>query len=93
MGIRMALGAQRGDVMRLVLAQSGALVAIGTLVGVVGAAVGTRALRGLVYGVSPTDVPTFGAIVALLALVSLVASWAPARRATCVDPMVALRSE
>ncbi|HET7584211.1 MAG TPA: ABC transporter permease [Gemmatimonadaceae bacterium] len=93
MGIRMALGAQRGDVMRLVLSQSGALVAIGTVVGVAGAAVGTRALRGLVYGVSPTDVPTFGAIVALLALVSLVASWAPARRATRVDPMVALRSE
>ncbi len=93
MGIRMALGARQGDVMRLVLRQGGMLVAIGSAVGIAAALVGVRALRGLMYGVSPTDVPTFAAIVALLALVSMAAIWAPARRATRVDPMVALRSE
>jgi predicted permease len=92
-GIRMALGARGGDVLRLVLGESLALVAAGMLLGLVAAFAATRLLSGFLYGVSPTDPAAFIGIVLLLALVALAASLIPARRAAHVDPMVAFRYE
>jgi ABC-type antimicrobial peptide transport system permease subunit len=89
--VRIALGAQRGDVLSLVLRQGGSLALIGIAVGGVGALFLTRLLSGLVYGVSTTDPLAFGGVVALLAAVALLASWLPARRAARVDPMDVLR--
>ena len=90
-GVRIALGAQRGDVLSLVLRQGGSLALIGIAVGGVGSLFLTRLLSGLVYGVSTTDPLAFGGVVALLAAVALLASWLPARRAARVDPMDVLR--
>jgi ABC-type antimicrobial peptide transport system permease subunit len=90
-GVRIALGAQRGDVLGLVLRQGGSLALIGIAVGGAGALFLTRLLSGLVYGVSTTDPLAFGGVVALLAAVALLASWLPARRAARVDPMDVLR--
>jgi ABC-type antimicrobial peptide transport system permease subunit len=90
-GVRIALGAQRGDVLSLVLGQGALLAIIGIAVGAVGALFLTRLLKGLVFGVSTTDPIAFGGVIVLLALVALVASWLPARRATRVDPMNVLR--
>jgi putative ABC transport system permease protein len=92
-GIRVALGAQRKDVLRLVLRQGGALVAAGVAAGVVAALAATRALSSLLYGVSATDASVFALVPALLVAVALAACLVPARRATKVDPMVALRYE
>ena len=92
-GIRMALGARRRDVMGLVLGQSVALVAAGLAVGLAGAAAATRYLEGLLFGVTPLDPATFAAISVLFATVALAASYLPARRATKVEPLVALRCE
>src|SRR5262249_26378163 len=92
-GIRLALGAERRDILRLALRQGFRLVAIGIALGLAGAIAATRALRSLLFGVGPTDPFTFVAITLLLALVALLACWFPARRATQVDPMVALRAE
>jgi predicted permease len=90
-GIRMALGAQRGDVMRQVLRESMILVAVGVVLGVA-AAVGTgRFLTTMLFGLAPTDVTTIVAATALMAAVSALAGFLPARRASRVDPMVALR--
>ncbi|HEV7517911.1 MAG TPA: FtsX-like permease family protein, partial [Thermoanaerobaculia bacterium] len=93
MGIRMALGAHRGDVLRLVIRQGMGLVGIGLLVGLLGAFFATRVLAGLVFGVSTQDPATFVFVPGLLALVALLANYVPARRATRVDPQVALRQE
>ena len=93
LGIRMALGAQRGDVLRLVLRQSFALVLFGVVAGVVAALSGTRLLGSLLYGIGTGDLVTYGGVVLLLALAALVATYVPARRAMRVDPMVALRYE
>ena len=92
-GIRMALGAQRGDVMGLVLRQSAALTAIGIAFGLAGAAGLTRYLEGLLFGLTRLDPTTLGGVVLAFALVATLASYLPARRATRVDPLVALRCE
>ena len=92
-GIRMALGAQRGDVLRLILRQSFALVSLGVAAGVLAAFGGTRLLATFLYGVSATDFTTYGAVILLLGLAALLASYIPARRAMRVDPIVALRHE
>ena len=92
-GLRLALGAQRGDVLRMVIGQGAAVTAAGTLVGIAGAAALTRVLEGLLYEISPTDTPTFAAVTAVLVTVALVACYIPARRATRIDPALSLRAE
>ena len=92
-GIRMALGAQTRDVMRLVLRQGLTLSLLGVAAGVGVSLAGTRVLAGLLYGVAPTDPATFAAVALLLIAVALAACFIPARRAMKVDPMVALRYE
>ena len=92
MGIRVALGAQSGDVASLVLRQGAVLALIGILVGLAAAFGLTRLLEALLYGVSATDPVSFAAVSALLVVVALAASWVPARRATRVDPMSVLRN-
>jgi putative ABC transport system permease protein len=92
-GIRLALGAQRRDILRLVLRQGITLAALGIALGLIGASAATRVLQSLLFGIGLTDPVTFVAIPLLLALVALLACWFPARRATKVDPMVALRYE
>ena len=92
-GIRLALGAQRADVRRLVVGEGMKLTLIGALLGLGGALALTRLMKTLLFGVSSTDPLTFIVIAALLLGVALLACWIPARRATKVDPMIALRYE
>jgi putative ABC transport system permease protein len=92
-GIRMALGANRRDVFRLVLGQGTRLTLLGVGLGIVAALVVTRLMATLLYGVSATDPVTFTAVALLLALVAMAACYLPARRATRVDPIIALRYE
>jgi putative ABC transport system permease protein len=92
-GIRMALGAQGADVLRLVLGQFMRLTLVGVVIGLVGAYALTRLMTSLLFGVTPTDVTTFVLVSISLSFVALVACLIPARRATRVDPLVALRYE
>ena len=93
LGIRMALGARGGDVLRLVLGQGMVPVLGGLALGLAAAAAASRVLRGLLYGIGGTDPITYAAVAAFLAGVALVASFLPARRAATADPVVALRNE
>jgi ABC-type antimicrobial peptide transport system permease subunit len=92
-GIRMALGAQRRDVLKLVLGQGAWLALFGIIAGVLAALGLTRLMSSMLFGVSAYDAMTFGGVAILLTLVALGACWIPARRAMRVDPMVALRHE
>jgi putative ABC transport system permease protein len=92
-GVRVALGAQATSVLGMVVRDSMRPVAWGALLGVAGALAVSRVLRGLVYGVGVTDPVSFGAAAGTLAVVALVASWIPARRASMVDPIIALRAD
>jgi predicted permease len=92
-GIRLALGAQPGDALRLVIMDGMKLALVGILLGLFAALALTRLIKGLLYGVNPTDPLTYFVGTALLALVALLACWIPARRAAKVDPMIALRCE
>ncbi len=92
-GVRMALGADRRDVLRLVLARALRIVVSGVIVGLAGAAVVTRVLRTFLFGVTPTDPVAFTGVTLLLVAVGLTAAWLPARRATRIDPCAALRAE
>lgn len=92
-GIRMALGAQKSDVLRLVVGGGMRLTALGVLIGVVSALALTRLLGNLLYGVPAFDGLTFGAVALLIVAIALAACWLPARRATGVSPLVALRTE
>jgi putative ABC transport system permease protein len=93
LGIRMALGAARRDVFRLVLGQGAMLVSLGIALGLIGAIAASSALRSLLYGVGALDVSALAISIISLALVALLACWLPARRATLVDPIEALRTE
>ena len=92
-GIRMALGARSGEVQRMFIGRGVALAGIGLVVGLVSASLLMRLLSSLLFGVSPFDPLTYAAVVSALALVALVATWIPARHATRVDPMSALRAD
>jgi putative ABC transport system permease protein len=92
-GIRMALGAQRADMLRLILRQSLVLVGAGVAAGVIGAVGATRLLATLLYGVGATDLATYCTVIVLLSLAALAASYIPARRAMNVNPIEALRTE
>ena len=92
-GVRIALGAVRSQVLRMVVGEGLRVVAIGVMIGLVLAVLATRALAPFLFGVSPLDATAFVAGVASLAAVGVVASWLPARRAAAADPMVALRQE
>ena len=92
-GVRMALGAERRDVLRLVLARALRIVVAGLIVGLAGAVGVTRVLQRFLFGVTPTDPIVFTIVTLLLLAVGLMAAWLPARRAARIDPCVALRAE
>jgi ABC-type antimicrobial peptide transport system permease subunit len=92
-GIRMALGAQSSDVLKMMMREGAALIAAGLMIGLAGAWAATRLIEGRLYKVSPTDPLTFAGITILLIAVALIACYIPAQRATKVDPMVALKYE
>ena len=93
LGVRIALGAQRGDVLRLVLGEGALLAGLGGLLGVIGSIGATRLIRTWLFGIGTLDVATFAAAAALLLSIALLASYVPARRATRVDPLQAIRAD
>jgi putative ABC transport system permease protein len=93
LGVRLALGAKRGDVIRMVLGHGARLVVIGVLLGIGGAFAATRLLGSLLFGVDATDSLTFLAVSAAVMAVAMFAAWLPARRATTIDPAITLRTE
>jgi putative ABC transport system permease protein len=92
-GIRMAMGAQRGDILKIAVGEGALIVASGLASGLAGSLARTRFLQTMLFDVKPTDPITFAGISALLAAVALAACFVPARRATRLDPLVALRHE
>jgi putative ABC transport system permease protein len=92
-GLRMALGARRSDILRIVLSEAGLIVVAGVGAGLMGSLVMTRFLQTLLFDIKPTDPLTFGTLTILLAVVALLASFIPARKASRIDPLVALRHE
>ena len=92
-GIRMALGAQKGDVVRAVLRDGASMTLPGVGIGLVAALALTRLMSAMLFGVKPTDVITFASVAVLLCVVALLACYVPARRAAALDPMQALRAE
>ena len=92
-GIRVALGAQRRDVLAMIVGDGMRLVGLGVGVGLLLALGATRLIAKLLFGLSPVDAATFAAMSALFVVVALVASWLPARRAASTDPMVALSAD
>jgi len=92
-GVRMALGAQRNSVYKLILKEAGWLAGIGIAVGLVGSVAAATLMRKLLFGIPPWDVPTLAAVAVVLGASALLASYIPARRATKIDPIVALRYE
>jgi putative ABC transport system permease protein len=93
MGVRIALGASKGDVMGLIVGRGMVVVFAGAIAGVAGAIGLTRLMNTIIYGVRPTDPLTFGGVTVFLLLVAVLACWIPARRATRVDPLTALRGD
>jgi putative ABC transport system permease protein len=92
-GVRMALGAERRDVLRLIIAHGMKLAGVGIAAGVVGAAAATQSIKSVLHNVTPTDPLSFGGVIVFLTLVAAAASYLPARRAMAVDPIVALRDQ
>jgi ABC-type antimicrobial peptide transport system permease subunit len=92
-GLRMALGAQRSDILKIVLGEGALMVGFGVVAGLIGSAMLTRFLQTLLFEIKPTHPIAFGVITTLLILVALLACFVPAQRATRVDPLVALRHE
>ena len=93
LGVRISLGASRGDILRLILGDAAKLAAVGVLFGVLGAIGLTRLLSSLLFGVNATDSPTFIVVALALSAVALTAAYIPARRAMAIDPVTALRIE
>jgi putative ABC transport system permease protein len=93
LGIRLALGAERGAILRMILGEGAAMAAIGLVLGGIAAIPLSNLMSGLLFGVQPADPPTIAMAAGLMIVVALTAAWIPARRATAVDPMIALRSE
>jgi ABC-type antimicrobial peptide transport system permease subunit len=92
-GIRVAIGAARSQVLALVMRQGLRMVAIGTVIGLAGAILGARLVQGLLYGATGFDAATMVGVPLVLVVVAAVAIWIPARRAATIDPMIALREE
>jgi ABC-type antimicrobial peptide transport system permease subunit len=92
-GVRMALGARRGDVLRLVVGQGARMVFLGVLIGIAASLALTRLMSNQLYGVSASDPITFIGVAVLLLIVAVFACYIPARRATTIDPIIALRCE
>ncbi len=92
-GLRIALGASANSVIRMIVARGLALTGVGLVIGLIAASAATRALKNILYGVGATDPITFASVAALLAIIALIACWAPARRASRVDPITVLREE
>lgn len=93
LGIRIALGARRSELMAMIGREGAKLILLGAALGLLGALAVGRILSGVVFGVSVTDPATFASVTVLLGLVAILANWAPARRATRVDPIATLRAE
>jgi putative ABC transport system permease protein len=92
-GVRVALGAERGDVLKLILGHGMKLAGLGIVLGMIGAAGATQFIESILFNVTPTDPVSFGGVALFLTFVALLASYVPARRAMAVDPIVALRNE
>ena len=92
-GVRLALGAQRGQILRIILGQGLTTTAVGAAIGIIAALGLTRTIENLLFGITPTDPVTFALVIAVLAGVAMLACYLPARRATDTDPIQALRQD